>query len=545
MRIIIVDDEPFIRVSFKSYIDWTKYGLKLVGEAGDGEEALRVIDDLKPDLVFLDIKMPRLDGISVLRLLKERGQVPKVIVLSSYNEFEYVREAMKLGALDYIHKPGMNVDGLIAVIMNVKSVLDDEREKLSEYNNIKKNVEQNRLNLKALFFKELADGLFKNPWEVDEKVRFLDIKLKNSNLFCMAISIDNYKTIEKRYRENKQHVLDLAIKNIIEELFGGEEEFEFFQHCANTYIVLKSYSKLRSLREIQAHNEFIIKTLREALKQFLNISATTGVSNMHRSITELPCALKEAIEAVRYIFFDTEKNTIFYYKSINYLTSGQEDNGVENLGRFYNELVDLLDMDDINGVKASFEKIVLYVLKKRDCSEKIIKNLFVDIRYIFSDKFRKICISNDNDCILFPAEDILSAENLIQIKSLFYETFNQLNRLICENKEIHTGNSKIKETIDYIHQNYKNDISLEAVSEAVFLNSSYLSRLFRNETGMTLTYYINKCRIESAMKHLRKESAKSYEVAETVGFQNVEYFNITFKKFTGKTPIEYRKAFLE
>lgn len=120
-RILLVDDEPIFRMGLRSVISWEELGCQIVGEAKNGEEALIQIEEKKPDIVFLDIKMPKMDGIRVLEKRKRYEKNPKFIVLSCFNEYEYVREAMKLGAFDYLFKPLMEGKDIAAVIKEIQA----------------------------------------------------------------------------------------------------------------------------------------------------------------------------------------------------------------------------------------------------------------------------------------------------------------------------------------------------------------------------------------------------------------------------------------
>ncbi len=544
MRIIIVDDESFLRVNFKSYIDWGKYGFELVGEACNGEEALKLIETVKPDIVFLDIKMPVLDGIGVLTRLNEGEIKPKVIVLSSFNEFEYVREAMRLGAFDYIHKPSLNAGSVISVVMNAKAALEKEQKNIKEFRTLKRNIEMNISSLKALFFKELIFRSVVHNWELDEKVKSLGIKVKNSNVYCMAISIDDYRTVEKRYENSKRHLLDFAIGNIVNELFEEDDELEFFQYDTNSYVVIKSHSKTHSMKEITLKNEKIVKIIIEALKQYMNINISAGISGRHNSLFDLGAALNEALSALNNKFFDQEGEQIFYYTSslsFSERTNKKQPAPNEDI----NQIKSSLESNEFEAAKEYIRKMFKNMLENKymRMEHKLLNEIFIGLYFILNDRLFSLNPGNELQTAMpFSLEDIISAENIVQVRTRFIDLVDYLNNKIIESKSMAAKSYRIKEVIEYIHKNYAKDISLETIAENAGLNSSYLSRLFKEETGVTITNYILKCRIEAAIQYLKKDNLKSYEISELVGFQNVEYFCTAFKKYMGKTPVEYKKA---
>ncbi len=128
VKVLIADDEVLVRIGVIHAIDWEKNGFEIVGEATDGESCLRLAERLQPDLIVLDINMPGMNGIQVLQKLKEQHFLGKVIMLTCYDEFEYVREAMRGGASDYVLKAGMNETGLLDAVKRLE--YDKKREKV-------------------------------------------------------------------------------------------------------------------------------------------------------------------------------------------------------------------------------------------------------------------------------------------------------------------------------------------------------------------------------------------------------------------------------
>ena len=539
MRLLIVDDEAFVRISFKSYIDWTSYGFEIIGEAADGEEAVKMIDELKPDIVFLDIRMPGKDGIEVLKHIRNNRIKTKVIVLSGYNEFEYVRDAMKLGALDYIHKPSMSADSVISALSNARAMLESEISRSEEYRSLKINVDQNRFDLKALLFREIIDGIIKHEWDIEQRIRSLKVKLKNRNLECFVISIDNFRNVRKRYKEKHQHLLNFAVRNIADELFQNEEELEFLQYDANTFLILKSYSGVRSQREIAANNSLIIRTLKDALMQFLNVSVSIGVSCMHNNVLELPEAFHEGVTANSLKFYWGPGNTFYFDPSAHKCIDS-----TEKLDKFINEFKERLILDRISEAKSLLAAFFSNMCESRAFAEKHLRELFKNIFYALDEKYNQTRSRKQlNDVDFLRVEVIIETENILEAGELFTNALEQLEHLTNTNDSfINACSSKIKKALEYIHYNYSRDLSLEEIASEVDLNTSYLSRLFKEETGTSLMNYINRYRIEKAIYLLRSSGLKAYEVAELVGYNNVEYFNSQFKKIIGRTPTEYRNS---
>lgn len=128
LKLIIVDDEVFVRLGLKSTIDWSSIGYEIVGEAEDGQKALEVARETRPDVVLTDIFMPKLSGLELIKALKVEMPGTKIIVLSCTKDYEYVREAMQnWGAVDYLFKLSVQPEELIKVMKNIKTLIESER----------------------------------------------------------------------------------------------------------------------------------------------------------------------------------------------------------------------------------------------------------------------------------------------------------------------------------------------------------------------------------------------------------------------------------
>ncbi len=119
-KVLIVDDERLIRITLKNMLDWKALDCEVIATVKDGEEALRVFDGLHPEIVITDLKMPGMDGIELIKKIKERNKNTQVIALSNYSDFEYVRDAMKAGAFDYLLKVTLEKSELQRIIEQVK-----------------------------------------------------------------------------------------------------------------------------------------------------------------------------------------------------------------------------------------------------------------------------------------------------------------------------------------------------------------------------------------------------------------------------------------
>ena len=311
MKILIVDDELLVRIGLKSCIEWDKHGMEVIGEASDGEEALQQIRRLKPDVILLDIKMPNMDGIELMNHLKTEKLEFKVIILSGFDDLYHVREAMKLGASDYLHKPCMNAKDVLDSLLSVRKQLETERvssEKLNKSNN----DEKSKRVLKKAFLREMLEGHYGSDQEFIQKSREVDIRLENGYFSCVAFSVNNLCEIRKRYDGQDISLLQSSIENMMDGILAMETGVEFFCHDKNTYVIIIGIKGVISERRIIENTDSIVKLALDATKRFLNIDITIGVSDIHMTFREVKRAFNEAILSMRQKFYSQTGNVIYY-----------------------------------------------------------------------------------------------------------------------------------------------------------------------------------------------------------------------------------------
>ncbi|CAH0119338.1 MULTISPECIES: response regulator [unclassified Paenibacillus] len=534
MKTLIVDDEAFVRMSLKTSIDWEGHAFELAGEASNGEDALAKIAELQPDIVFLDIKMPIMDGLEVMKRLREGKEMPKIVILSSFNEFDYVREAMRLGAFDYIHKPSQSAACLLETMLRAREAILRERKRTHEMESLKHNVERIKPNMKALFFKEWAAGAVRHAWEVEEKTRLYDIGLKQPNVCCMAMTVDQFAKVKKRYKKNMEYLLGFSIQNILNEIFRKYEEIEFYQADDKRFVILKSYSKLRSSQEIYGEQWELIKSVQTALKQFLNVTVSFGVSAPHGSLLDIPAACKESSQAAAANFYEGAAGVSFFQ---NLATEAVNDAPTQ----IETDMVRLMKQDIAeerwDGLRASLERLHQRIREKRELSRTDTIRTAIHLHYSLHEVYTTGAVSESPE---FPEiEQFTEADTLRQIFDLLQREAELVQNRKCAAAQ--SGNYKVRMVLEYIHRHYNEELTLEELSHYVDLNSSYLSRLFKEQTGMMLIQYINQYRVNKSLELLRNSTLKTYEIAEKVGFTSTDNFYIAFKKIYGHPPNEFRK----
>lgn len=531
MKIMIVDDESFIRMNFKTFLDWEQHGYYLVGEASNGREALEKIDELRPDVLFLDIRMPLMDGLEVLRELQQREYSGKVIILSSHNEFEYVREAMRLGASDYIHKPNLTRVAVFDAMVRVQKLLH-HRPKEDHLASFQQNMEKNRNELKTLFLRDLAIGVVRHQWEIEQKKKLYGLNLKQPNVCCILVSIDQYEKVKERYKKGMEHLLGFSILNILHEVLNRYKELELFQMGPKEIVILKSDSETRSMNEIWEDRWRLIRKIEKTLKQFLNIQVSFSVSGLHPDLLEIPKAYHEAREASEMLFFEDRGNVVAFEPGA---LKGEDakplflraEQGVKKA------LTEKNVTEAITVIHGLFDEIK----EKRCVGRREALEFCVNLHYLIQSFLKEGSGEEDSAGM----REIMAAERVEELRLLLVRELEAFRETRADGA---STNYKIKRVIHYIHQNYAHDLTLDELANYVGLNHSYLSRIFKEETGSMLIPYINRYRVKQSLELLKDGKLKTYEIAEKVGFNSIDNYYICFKKLYGLPPNEYRKTCL-
>ncbi|PLS10376.1 response regulator transcription factor [Neobacillus cucumis] len=507
MKVLIVDDEPLVRIGIKSSINWSEYGMELAGEAADGEEALTLMAETNPDIVFLDIKMPKKDGIQVLKEMKDRKLPSKVIILSSFDDLQTVKQAMKLGAEDYFHKPSMNEQEIVQVLLKIKQEIEFEQDE-------KEIKGTDGAVTKETILRQLLLG---NTEELKQT------NLKENNLYTVIFKVKNYQKVVQRYPDDHPGFLQKTVLNLLNELFSKEKEAEFLQIENNLFCVFFSFSVIRS-NQLSFTSVFEkVQFIQHSLTRFLNIETTYGISEKINRPAGIPKAFNQAGKALNQSFYQPEDSIFFYQES-------DTDNVLEQVDTFIIKLKKELLEENYENFTEILTNLEKYLLSKKTLGESEVRKIYEGLLFIIEE-----------------TEDYLGSSGRLEEIETFEELSSYYHELIQQKFSVRSklktqGYSPIiKNILLYLDKNYQQPISLNSLSEELNVSPNYISRLFKKEVQKGLFDYLNELRIERAKKLLKDYKYKIYEIAELVGFKSQVHFAIVFNKYVGVSPKDYRK----
>lgn len=541
IKVLLADDELVVRIGIKSMIDWNANGFEIVGEAVDGLDALDKIEKYNPHVLLTDIKMPRMDGIELIKNVKEKYKKIQIIVLSCHNDFEYVKDAMKLGASDYILKLSMRVDDLLNVMNSLKLNIEEDSQKLNEVNDLARKINSNMDVIKGKFFKKVLNGSYPTLESIFNEARDYNLKFCEGFYTIAVLNINRCLNAEKRTKLEPD-LLRYSIINVIEEMMTKQLLGDVFAETDESFIIIfteKNSGNNDSQGFIRKIQHFL-NEVKDSLKIYLGVSATCGVcSSTLFSIENIEKAYREAISACEHRLYFNESNIIFY-NQLNYNGNGYDYYNINDQKRIYN----YLEVGEI------------------EFARKYINNLFerlIEVKNIAPIEVKRICRQIFNT-IIKAAENLKRTEagsppsfldkneSIIDDMDCIYslqEWFNQcLYEYIIHYNNILKGvfTEGIIKLKQHIELNYSQDVSLEAAASFLNIGKNYFCSVFKKETGMTFYDYFTNVRIDKAKELLRNTNLRTYEIAEKVGYYNINYFSTVFKKNVGLSPSEFRKA---
>lgn len=495
-NILVVDDECPIR-------EWIMFCIKnqfkdtySVELAPNGKEAFSMFMKKKYDLVITDIKMPVMDGLTLSQNIHDLSPKTGIIFLSSYNNFEYVHSALKLHAFDYLLKTEITE-------IRVKEIIDKF---FSTIETTLKNPEIPSHSFKKILNdSDYNNELFKSFLEKN------NILMPKQIFFCFAAKLHSNNLKEHLFIPHKEQ---LALS------FSVQYDDDIYLGC----IEINSVPSLLLQTELQS--------------AFINDIAEKNPLSM-LSVTPI-CAKKDNLLTLIKIVLKN-LNLSFYGKSVVY-TSANPSNDRSIIDKHYLDILELIKLKQ----RESLEK------KLYDFFSLIETQLFTDIEFIKNTCFKiceAICIQyygNDHCNFSTKTTEIMGDISRINLFNNLREYILQQCLTLLEQLPLYLNNysPQVKKAILHIKQNYGSIQGLNEVADMVFLNPEYFSRLFKKETGLNFSTFLNDYRLKQSIEFMKNTDLKLYEIAEKVGFSSLAYYSKKFKEMYGMTPFEYKGNYL-
>ncbi len=529
-KVLIIDDEPIIRKGLTSIMNWSQLQCEICGEAADGEMGEEYILKLKPDIILTDIRMPKADGLTMIRRVKEISPESKIIILTGYRDFNYAQEAIKLGAFDYLLKP-TKIEELTEVIKRTVQQLDCEKQRAEEIYRYKALYEKNIPLLKEKLLYNLLYGLYLNDEDIESQMERFNLFIDE---FVMGI-IDNESSEEKD--GYALQLYQFGIISTLEEVLANE--FSFISTALNNrwlLFVAKPVSN-EALDLEKLHGK--LAYLQEMIENCFSFTVSIAISTLGKGYKDLPLKFRECKSGLEHRFY-LGGNTIISYSDLNSFFNVKDHTNLEMQQR---QLIDHIKAGNQETVEETVESIRNYIRELKADDRAYIKSFYLStlsaINTIRSTLMNQTENKSMNLTSLYPM--IESCDNIMDLNDILKEAARKAA------ESVNTYNNKnmkllLKSAVEYLESHYNEPVTLNDVAEKLYVSTYYLSRMFKKELNKNFVDYLNEIRINHAKELLLDVRYKTYEVADAIGISDPHYFSKLFKKYVGITPTEYKDS---
>lgn len=513
--VLIVDDDALMRDNLKSIPDWKSLGFSVCGEAANGEDALQMLISLQPDLTLMDIHMPKMQGLKVIQAARERNFKGHFIVISSSSDFKYAQEAMRCGVESYLTKP-IEANELSEVIFGIKQSMDNERLRMSSMD----------------FFKRKARNVILH--ELTAGTCDICLSLSPKEIKELELSADAYQIVicDNFRRASDSMAYDFA--DLLKVTNRDEHTFSHFEEDGKYVILLKGTYALNRFNDFLEHYNRATPPQKGSPMDTFFLAYGRPV----QTLNQIHLSYEDARRLISRRFFCGQSQHTLAYEELSGLEQRTQQLTSETLSKYTDSLVGYLQTFNRKNVAETLHRIEndLYHVENGIAEIKLfLTDLYLRIKENINLIYNTMTIPfSDNSNVI---EFILKKDYLYEIIQFLSEQFEMIMNA--------TGNPNRNSVLDdilyYIDHNYPNNIKLETIAPLFGYNSAYLGKIFNKTVGESFNSYVDHIRIEHSKQLLLNKNYKVYEIAERVGYRNVDYFHKKFRKYVGESPAEFRK----
>ena len=504
---IVVDDDVNIREGLGLLIDWEEYGFSIVGKAENGRQALRLADELKPDLMVLDIRMPGLDGLSVIRTLRDSGRSTRCLIVSAYDDFEYAREALRHGVDNYLLKP-VDADelreSLLAIAGKIGASMPDYIFCAPEPHKELRSHVLRRLLSNAITSEEL-----------DERLRVLDLPRRAGPYRCVML---RRGTTEREALAEMVREMDSAYSGWTRVCFGVERGLA----CA----VLAECSDAGELERWSWE-----------LTEGLNNNESPAVAVLGPPVTRL---------------IDVHRSFTSAFAALNcFVAHPHHDVFHAPLPESTGEHRDLINIDvleralatlDEEGLEKYFEGLITRLGEREKTG--IARALSLAIGAAYGRYLERMDTSWAR--VLKGRPWPISSGKATSGRATAGALWDIGRAIIQQARDAAAGSgSTTNRLITMVRAGITDPgLCLKTVSHGLGVSPAYAGQLFYQETGLHFSHFVNNRRIALAIAKMNQGITSINDIATAVGFSDPKYFSKVFRRVTGKSPSQYlRKTF--
>lgn len=537
-KLVIVDDEKLDREGLQAQIDWKALNIDTVMTAKNGYEGIKIIETLQPDILISDIKMPGMSGLTLAEQALALLPGLKVIFTSGFDDFEYVRTALKMDAFEYILKP-VDTGELLSALKQAIGEIIRERKADEEAKHLLERVNETKPLLLQKFWRELLyTGTDRT--RIAEKLKDFDITLTDGCLITLLCEIDDYKTQITDKGPELNHLTGQLIGEMAAKLVTEGCAAEYVQLEEARFVVVLSFEPPLPAEHTRDLARHAAKSIIQAVKEHLDISLTVGVGCAVSTLAELSHSYDECCKAVLQKMFVGKGGVLFYYPKTG---SRGTIIDIQNIGNQLMQSITAIDMNKaVYYIDNLFDSIEAGNIYDKRYVQNCCFNIISRIEITLTDMNETLdAIFGENESLLW--EKLIRFETILDIRQWLKNVFRAVLEYL-DNKRSKKNRRIIEQLLEYIEGHYSEELTLKQAAAYFYYSPNHLGYLFKEETGQGFTEYLTELRMKKAAELLTTSQLKMYEIAGRVGYKNISSFINQFKLSKSMTPTEYRETYV-
>jgi two-component system response regulator YesN len=528
--LILVDDEAQVRSSIRRNTPWNDYGFSVIGEANNGVEAIELVEDLKPDVIITDIRMPYLDGIELIKQIREIQPTITIIILSGYDEFTYAQTAIHYNVKEYILKP-VSKNDFCELLERTKKMLDENYLKINNINVLEDKYKQALPLLKEKFLLSLLTPTRdNNNEELIQRAKSFDYNIKGNHFIVATVEANR----------NDSPLVAMAMMEVCKERL--DDKNAIFLQVEDQIVIIFIENKMGdndSFTSLYIKQVFrMISDLSSYLNKYLKGGCTIGIGSVVHYPAQIHVSYKESLIALNYKAYQ-ENQEILYINDVEHIEhpTVKKEMILSKRDEFLTALK-MGDKDEVEKLASTLfdntsglnpEGLQSYLLS--------IVSLLADVAISYGTSISQANNSKGDRNFI---QELSSITTVNKAKKWFTDLSININQALKGKRE----QSHIKFVEDakkYIEEHYQDqNLCLEKLCDYLGISTAYFSSTFKKETGTSFVTACNITRITKAKKLMLETDMKNYEISEMVGFSDSNYFSFCFKRTVGLSPSKYR-----
>lgn len=531
-QVLLVDDEPLARNDIWTLVDFRKHGFEICGEAHNGVMALAMIEQSPPHIAIIDVNMPEMNGVELNRTIKERYPAIKTIMLSSFDDYDYVRDCLKNGSVDYLLKHRLDGATLINMLNKAVKELRQEDRMLEDRNDQKAVSERMNPALIRSYIADLVRGEPQSAQEVEAFARKHGLYPQTVSYAAASLQIVPFLLLTQSCSDVQTNRLVQQAVEIMQQSLGDIQE-RTAAYLENGRLAVVFAFKERSEHAAASEAGRMMGKLRHALEMFLNLKCEYALGHLCSSLSHLGASYGSAERSL------DSSPTAESANQANRRGSGLYGQRVSLTIEEQKQLLLTIETLDKDGM----QRLILSVfdsIKGQPVHSHSVQMIISELLHIADKVLKKWLPQLDSAMDRLPPRSELGRLGSVGEMERWLQAFYaNLLSLLKERHAVGPYSRHVTQAIGFILERYAGGVTLELAAGSIGLNPSYLSRIFKEETKSTFSEYLNRVRIDAARNLLESGQYSLKQISSQAGFSSYNYFFRVFKEMTGVTPQTY------